>query len=396
MNRLLLAAFCLCAIFLGACEGNSDKAEPVAPAAEPAPAVEETPPAEPEPAEAPQATGTLEIPSHLDDPVVATVNQAPITRQLLESQVVMAESGRMIFGDELTKDEDPAAQTMREEADLALRREVLSGLISLELACQEALKMGYAPTDEEVKAALSQLRNDYGDDDQLHKALDQYGETEDELRAQLRKTMALKKWQDSEFLAKVEIPEAEAQAFYQANLDSMRHGEMLRASQIFISIPIGSPPLATEQARAQAQAALDALNAGEPFEETALRFSNDPEAAETGGDLGWLDRESSASAFNEVIFNLENGAISELVETPLGFYIFKVTDRREAGVDPFETARGDIVEYLAEEQLTEAVRQRMLELEAAADIQILDPKLKEIMQIPAAEAAEIPSPTPVN
>lgn len=386
--KLFIAALFLLGapVLLSACEGDTPTEESAA-----APAKSATPAEAPAaPAEEAPAVATAEQPGA--DPIVATVNQAPITRQLLESQVIMAESGRLIFGDETADDpENPEARARQEAADLALRREVLSGLISLELACQEALKLGYAPADEELEAAFANLRNEYADPDQLHKVLDQYGETEDDLREQLRKTMALKKWQDNEFLAKVEISEAEAQSFYQANLESLRHGEMVQASQIFLGIPIASPPSAQEQALAQAQAAQKALNAGEAFEEVALRFSNDPDVAASLGNLGWLDRESSVTMFNESIFSLNKGEISDIVETPIGYYIFKVTDIREAGVEPFESAKPDIIEYLAEEQLTEAVRQRMLELEKAADIVILDPTLNTIMQTPAAAQEAAPA-----
>ncbi len=381
--RLLISAFLLFSapFLLSACEGENKEAAPAASSAEETQAAPaETPPAEP----------SAENRAQAESSVVAVVNGVPITRQLLESQVIMAESGRLIFGGELDENEDPEARAQREAADLALRREVLGGLISLELACQEAIRMGYAPTDEEVEAAFNDMRNDYDEPEQLHKALDQYGETEAGLKDQLRKTMALKKWQDGEFLARVEVSEEEAQAFYDDNIESMSHGEMVRASQIFIPVPIGSPPPAEEKARAQAESALEALKSGEKFEDVAARFSSDPEAADSGGDLGWLDRESSVTMFNEAIFKLGKDEVSEIIETPLGYYIFKVTEAREAGVESFETAKPDIVEYLAEEKLTEAVRKRMIELEVESEIKILDPALEEIMQSPEPMAAETP------
>ncbi|UQZ89176.1 hypothetical protein C4J81_08180 [Deltaproteobacteria bacterium Smac51] len=389
--KLLTAAMAVmfCVLFLPACDGGNEAAKkdapPPADEAAPESGVFQITPEKPadEPAEEAQATGKIELPSHLDEPVVATINGEPITRQLLESQVVMAEAGRLIFGDELDEENDEL-KTRREQADLELRREILTSLISLELACQEALKMGYAPSDEEVETALDELRNDYDEPDQLHKVLDQYGETEDDLRAQLRKTMALKKWQDTEFLAKVKVGEDEARAFYDANIEGMRHGELVRASQIFIGVPIGSMPAAQSKALTRAENALAALKAGEPFEDVAVRFSDEPDVAEARGDMGWLDRERSVSMFNEAIFSLNKDEISDLIETPLGYYIFKVTDLKEAGVEPFSAVRADIVEYLSGEKLTEAVRQRMAELEEAADIRILDPALKEIMSAPPA------------
>ncbi|MBK9644044.1 MAG: peptidylprolyl isomerase [Deltaproteobacteria bacterium] len=77
-----------------------------------------------------------------------------------------------------------------------------------------------------------------------------------------------------------------------------------------------------EEAQAQAEEALAALAAGEPFEAVAARLSDGPMAIH-GGDLGWFLRGELGPAFDEVAFALPVGGRSALVETPFGLHIIE-------------------------------------------------------------------------
>ena len=79
----------------------------------------------------------------------------------------------------------------------------------------------------------------------------------------------------------------------------------------------------------QAQELLDRLAAGEDFAQLAQEYSEDPETAEQGGDLGWIKRGEMSPEFEAAAFSLELGAISEIVETEGGLRIITVTDRKE-------------------------------------------------------------------
>ncbi len=77
-----------------------------------------------------------------------------------------------------------------------------------------------------------------------------------------------------------------------------------------------------EQARSQAQAALEALNSGQPFEEVAKQYSDGP-MAPRGGDLGLFMEGELGPAVDQVALNLEVGGRSEIFETTAGFHILK-------------------------------------------------------------------------
>ncbi|MDR3039028.1 MAG: peptidylprolyl isomerase, partial [Candidatus Adiutrix sp.] len=280
-----------------------------------------------------------------------------------------------------------------DEADQAadhrdLQAEQLRNLISLELACQEALRLGYAPAEDELTRALELFKSDFEAPDQLYKVLDQYGSTEDDLKRQLIRNMALKKWQANEFLAEITVSDDEAREFYQRNSDLLRHDEMVRLSQILVGVSLLAPPAVKNQARAKAEAALKRLEAGEDFGAVAAQVNSEPEAAENRGDQGWFVRGQSLPAIEAAVWGLPVGGRTGLLESILGFHLIEVTDRRPAGLDSFENLRLDIVEFLAGRKLDEALARKMAALTRAADIEILDAELKGALPaaVPADEA----------
>ncbi len=79
------------------------------------------------------------------------------------------------------------------------------------------------------------------------------------------------------------------------------------------------------EALTRAEECLAKLQAGADFSEMVERYSDEPGAAERGGDLGVVGREAMVKAFSAAAFALEVGALSRVVETPYGFHVIKRT-----------------------------------------------------------------------
>ncbi|MDR2946080.1 MAG: peptidylprolyl isomerase [Candidatus Adiutrix sp.] len=369
-TKILPLLFMLLA--LTACDSGSQPtaSESAAPAAETAAAA--APPAG-DPAAAPAAPPAAALPEEIDLPVVATVNGAPISGRTLAGQVVMAESGQLALGED-----DARSEEERRAARLEMKVEVLNGLINLELACQEALRRGYAPGEAELDEALRVFQSDLGNSvEEIRQTLEQFGETEEALRGQLARNLAFQKWQENDFLSQITVTDQEARAFYDEHPQLVQHGDLVRVSQVFIGVPLGVLENVKAQARARAEEALQRVKTGDDFGLVAAEMSNDPEAAATNGDLGWLGKGQYLPMFEETFFSLEPGQVSEIIESPMGFHIFKITGTRPAGQESFENMKVDIVEFLSGGKLAEAMRVKMIELREAADIQILDPALQK-------------------
>ena len=106
----------------------------------------------------------------------------------------------------------------------------------------------------------------------------------------------------------------------------------------------------------EAKAVLDRLAKGESFEVLAGELSKDPGSGSQGGDLGWFMAEMMVEPFADAVRSLEIGAMTETpVESPFGFHIILLEDRRQSEPTPFEAIRGQIEQYMKTRHIQEYV-----------------------------------------
>lgn len=127
--------------------------------------------------------------------------------------------------------------------------------------------------------------------------------------------------------------EAYAQTAYKANPQRFDQPEQIRARHILIRI-------GPANARQTAEEILNQIKGGASFEELAKAKSQDPGSAKQGGDLGYFPKGRMVPSFEQAAFALQKpGELSPLIESPFGFHIIKLEDRKPAGPAPYEDVK---------------------------------------------------------
>jgi peptidyl-prolyl cis-trans isomerase C len=149
-----------------------------------------------------------------------------------------------------------------------------------------------------------------------------------------------------------EIPEpsdSEIQTYYQQHQSEFRSGEEVRVRQILVNDETVANDI------------LDKLKKGASFEELSTEFSRAPNA-KRGGEIGFVSRGEVPKMFEDEIFRLKAGEISEIIRTDSSFHIFKVDERRPPGTLDLAAATPLIQSRLRED----AVREQLAQLVATS------------------------------
>lgn len=136
-------------------------------------------------------------------------------------------------------------------------------------------------------------------------------------------------------------------AAYKANEARYKSAESRRASHILLKAGTEGGAKAVQE-KAEAILAQVKKNPAD-FAKLAKQHSQDPGSAERGGDLDWFARGAMVKAFEDAVFAMKDGQISDLVRSDFGFHIIRVTGIRPERVKPFEEVKAEVAAELKRE-----------------------------------------------
>ncbi len=331
---------------------NAKPQATTAPAPAPAPAQGTPPPA----AALQQPPAVKAVPAQLPE-VVARVNGEAINAAELENAIKGLE-GRA--GGPV-----PADQRDR------VYRGVLDDMIGYKLLVQEAKARKIAVPDAEVEAQVAQIRSQFPNQQQFEQALAAQKTTLEAVRNDARSEMSVEKLVEGEIAAKVAVKPEAVTDFYQKNQDKFQQGPRVRASHILITVPQNADAATKQQAKTKAEGILKDLKGGKDFAAAAKENSQDPGSAVNGGDLGFFEQGQMVPPFEQAAFALKPGEMSELVESQFGFHIIKVAEKQGQRVVPLDEAKGQIEQYLGQQNRQAETQAFVNALKAKAKIEIL-------------------------
>jgi peptidyl-prolyl cis-trans isomerase C len=116
-----------------------------------------------------------------------------------------------------------------------------------------------------------------------------------------------------------------------------------------------------------------------PFSWVARKMSVDKHTG-AGGDLGYLSKGNMLPEFENVVFKMHVGEVSDIIESEFGYHILKLTDiRTSANELPFETVAPDISRLLLMQKRVAIYDSLVTALRSQAKVEVIDPELQAVM-----------------
>jgi parvulin-like peptidyl-prolyl isomerase len=208
---------------------------------------------------------------------------------------------------------------------------------------------------------------------------------------------------DRELKSKVAVTDEMVKKFYTDNPDKFETSEQVRASHILIStMDKDQNPLPEDKKKDKEKLAKEVkakADKGEDFAALAKQYSDDPGSKDKGGEYTF-GRGQMVPAFEAAAFSLKTNQISDLVETPYGYHIIKLSEKIPAGKRELAKVSEQIKEYLVQKEVYSRLPEYREKLSKEADVKFIG--IKEPVKAPeidlesAFKAAETASKTETN
>ena len=199
--------------------------------------------------------------------------------------------------------------------------------------------------------------------------------------------------------AGITLSDDDLRTYYKENAAGLAGPEERRASHILINAPKDAPAAEREKAKAKAQELLAQVRKDpKNFAQLAKANSQDPGSAANGGDLGFFGHGAMVKPFEDAVFKMKEGDISDVIESDFGYHIVELTGIKAPKVASFEEMRpkleADLKQQQAQRKFAEAaesfsnaVYEQSDSLKAVADkFKLTVQKAEHITREPAAGA----------
>lgn len=148
-------------------------------------------------------------------------------------------------------------------------------------------------------------------------------------------------------LAQVNVTDDEIKAFYDEHLNEFGTQEQRQAAHILITVSKQATDAEKLAAKTKAEQVLQQVKQSPgKFADLAKQNSQDPGSAANGGDLGMFGRGAMVKPFEEAVYSLKVGEVSELVQSDFGFHIIKLSAIKPAKTQALNDVKGMIAQRI--------------------------------------------------
>lgn len=318
--------------------------------------------------------------------VIIKVNNQAITKAQFDKAYQKASKNSQLaqMGIDIPEDENNLMYLM-------VKDRVINELIVKELVRQEMEKRNITVSNDETKKERQKMIDKIGSKEKFNDILNQNGISNSQFEEDLAQEIKMKKLVN--IIHPVNVTDAQAKAFYDKNVSKFKYPDKVRASHILIAanpvemkehLKSKNTSMTEEEINIKVQEEMlqkyqkavsiekQIKNTPEKFEAIARDESDDTVTAKNGGDIGFFAQKDMVKPFADVAFKQKPNTISEVVQTPYGFHIIKVTDRKAAGQEPFLKVKEQLKQYIAAQEQVKALEQYLNGLKARAVVQYVN------------------------
>jgi len=308
LHPIKVAVVLLCAMAAGA-PALAQDAKPATPAAPAAAAVAPAAPAA-KGFTAPNQSSTTPI-----DSIAVIVNDEVITRRELNQRVQT-----------IVRRMQQQRVQLPEQADL--ERQIMERMIVERAQLQLAKEMGVRVDDQMLDRAITRIAEQQKlTVSDLRNQMEKEGTTFPAFREEIREEIIMQRLREHEVDNKIQISEAEVDAFVETTKAAAAEQFELNISQIMVRIPENASPDVIAQRQKRAEEVQRQLRTGGDFAKVAATFSDSSDALQ-GGVVGWRQSDRLPPLFADALNKLKPGQITPIMKSVGGFHILKLVDKR--------------------------------------------------------------------
>ena len=240
--------------------------------------------------------------------------------------------------------------------------------LGAKLLLDEAARLDISVSEEEVDKQIEGVVEQVGGHEAFVRALEAQKTTEARFREQMRQGKRVDKLVAQATAGVAEPTEADIENYFAEHKAEFAKGDRVLAQHILIT-PDGDTPLAQQEARDKINAILERVRDGKSFSDEAAAHSMCP-SGQDGGSLGWFGRGMMVPEFDNAVFAMNVGDISDVIETQFGYHIIQKTDHETGGDVSFDDVREQIRDLIRHARRGAAMTSYVEELKAKAQIEI--------------------------
>ncbi len=251
--------------------------------------------------------------------------------------------------------------------NVAFNERLLEQMIGRVAFSQEAKAAGVAIADTLVEAMLKQFVQQFGGEERVAGMLAEMGLKRADVAKSFHRDMVIRSYVQTKVEPSIVINEADSRAYYEQNQASFAPVDSVRARHIIFMFRPDDPAEKREEQRKLITELRKRAKGGEDFAQLAQQFSQDG-AAQSGGDLGYFPRGVMVKPFEDAVFALKKGQISDVVETQFGFHLIQCVDRKDARKVTYDEVRSRVDAVLRQRALASELENRLKRNREAAII----------------------------